>query len=44
MFGLVAAGVYQYTRSTLNTFVMHASQNTLAVLLVFSLLGSGAGP
>jgi len=40
VFGLAAAAVYQYTRSTLNTFVMHASQNTLAVLVVFTLLGT----
>ena len=42
---LVAAAVYHYTRSTFNTFVMHASQNTLAVLLVFALVGGGGtGP
>ena len=45
VFGLVAAAVYHYTRSTFNTFVMHASQNTLAVLLVFALVGGGGtGP
>ena len=43
VFGLVAAAVYQYTRSTLNTFVMHASQNTLAVLLVFTIVGGPRG-
>jgi membrane protease YdiL (CAAX protease family) len=42
VFGLVAAAVYQYTRSTLNTFVMHASQNTLALILVYTLIASGA--
>jgi uncharacterized protein len=40
VFGLVAAAVYQHTRSTLNTFVMHASQNTLALILVYALLSS----
>jgi membrane protease YdiL (CAAX protease family) len=40
VFGLVAAAVYQYTRSTLNTFVMHASQNTLAVIVAYAVVSS----
>lgn len=41
VFGLVAAAVYQRTGSTLNTFVMHASQNTLAVAATYYGLATG---
>jgi len=42
IFGLAAVIVYQRTGSTFNTFVMHASQNTLAVLGAYLVL-SGRG-
>jgi membrane protease YdiL (CAAX protease family) len=35
VFGLAAGLVYQVTGSTFNTFVMHASQNTLAVVAAY---------
>jgi membrane protease YdiL (CAAX protease family) len=38
VFGLAAAWIYQRTGSTLNSFVMHASQNTLAVVLTYLVL------
>jgi membrane protease YdiL (CAAX protease family) len=38
VFGVFAALVYQRTGSTLNSFVMHASQNTLAVVLAYAAL------
>jgi len=38
VFGLAAAFVYQRTGSTLNSFVMHAAQNTSAVLLAYAVL------
>ncbi|MEP7104326.1 MAG: CPBP family intramembrane glutamic endopeptidase [Chloroflexota bacterium] len=41
VFGLAAAGVRHYTGSTFNSWVMHASQNTLAVIAAFSLLANG---
>ena len=36
VFGLVAALYYRRTASTLNTMVMHACQNTAAVILVYA--------
>lgn len=36
VFGLSAALVYQRTGSTLNTFVMHACQNSLAIAAVYA--------
>lgn len=36
VFGLSAALFYQWTGSTLNTFVLHACQNTAAVIAVYS--------
>jgi membrane protease YdiL (CAAX protease family) len=41
VFGLAAAAVRHYTGSTFNSWVMHASQNTLAVIAALSLLASG---
>jgi membrane protease YdiL (CAAX protease family) len=38
VFGLAAAVVYQATGSTLNSFVMHAAQNTSAVLITYAVL------
>jgi len=38
VFGLAAALIYQYTGSTLNSFVMHAAQNTSAVLVAYLVL------
>jgi membrane protease YdiL (CAAX protease family) len=38
VFGLAAAWIYQRTGSTLNSFAMHASQNTLAVVATYLLL------
>lgn len=38
IFGLAAAWVYQRTGSTLNSFVMHATQNTMAVIAAYALL------
>jgi membrane protease YdiL (CAAX protease family) len=38
VFGLAAALVYQRTGSTLNSFVMHATQNTTAVLIAYAVL------
>jgi membrane protease YdiL (CAAX protease family) len=40
-FGLAAAFVYHLTGSTLNTFVMHACQNTLAVVATYLSLSHG---
>ena len=40
LFGLAAAWVYQRTGSTLNSFAMHASQNTLAVVAAYAVLRS----
>ena len=40
VFGLAAAGVRHYTGSTFNSWVMHAGQNTLAVIAAFSLLAN----
>jgi membrane protease YdiL (CAAX protease family) len=41
LFGLAAAFVVRRTGSTFNTFVMHACQNTLAVVAAYALLRSG---
>jgi membrane protease YdiL (CAAX protease family) len=41
LFGLAAALVVRRTGSTFNTFVMHACQNTLAVIAAYALLSSG---
>jgi membrane protease YdiL (CAAX protease family) len=43
LFGLAAAFVVRRTGSTFNTFVMHACQNTLAVVAAYALLRSGGG-
>ena len=40
LFGLAAAWIYQRTGSTLNSFAMHASQNTLAVVAAYAVLRS----
>jgi membrane protease YdiL (CAAX protease family) len=42
VFGLAAAAIRHYTGSTFNSWVMHASQNTLAVIVALSLIASGA--
>jgi uncharacterized protein len=42
VFGLAAAAVRHYTGSTFNSWVMHASQNTLAVIAALSLIASGS--
>lgn len=42
LFGLSAAYLYQRTGSTLNTFVMHASQNTLAIVVTYALISRGS--
>lgn len=39
VFGLAAAAVYQRTGSTLNSFLMHACQNALAVAVTLATLG-----
>jgi membrane protease YdiL (CAAX protease family) len=41
VFGLAAAAVRHYTRSTFNSWVMHAGQNTLAVIVAVWLLANG---
>lgn len=38
IFGLAAAWIYQRTGSTFNSFVMHATQNTLAVVAAYMVL------
>lgn len=38
VFGVATAWVYQRTGSTLNTFVMHAAQNTLALVAAYAVL------
>jgi membrane protease YdiL (CAAX protease family) len=38
VFGIATAWVYQQTGSTLNTFVMHAAQNTLALVGAYAVL------
>lgn len=38
VFGLAAALIYQLTGSTFNSFVMHATQNTTAVLITYAVL------
>jgi membrane protease YdiL (CAAX protease family) len=43
VFGLAAAVVYQLTGSTLNSFLMHACQNTAAVAATYVLLATRAG-
>jgi membrane protease YdiL (CAAX protease family) len=43
VFGLAAAAVRHYTGSTFNSWVMHASQNSLAVVAALSLIARGAG-
>lgn len=40
-FGVAAALVYQRTGSTLNSFVMHATQNTFAVAAAYAALETG---
>lgn len=42
LFGVGAAFVVRQTRSTFNTFVMHACQNTFAVVAAYALLNSSA--
>ena len=41
IFALLAAAVYQRTGSTLNTFVMHAGQNSLAVAATYYAIATG---
>lgn len=41
VFGVIAALLYQRTGSTLNTFLMHAGQNTLAVAVTYYGIASG---
>ena len=41
VFGLVAAVLYERTGSTLNTFLMHATQNTLAVAVTYYGIATG---
>ncbi len=43
VFGLGATWVRERTGSTLNSFVMHATQNTFAVALTYLLLSQGVG-
>ena len=43
VFGLAATLVRLRTDSTLNSFAMHATQNTFAVLATYALLSSGRG-
>ena len=38
VFGLTAAWIYQRTGSTLNSFAMHATQNTVASLVAYAVL------
>lgn len=42
VFGIATALIYEYTGSTLNSFAMHATQNTLAVVATYMALSSGA--
>lgn len=42
-FGLAAAAVRHHTGSTFNSWVMHAAQNSLAVVAALSLIARGAG-
>ncbi len=42
VFGVATALIYEYTGSTLNSFAMHATQNTLAVVATYMALSSGA--
>ncbi len=42
VFGVATALVYEYTGSTLNSFAMHATQNTLAVVVTYMALSNGA--
>lgn len=42
VFGLGATWVRERTGSTLNSFAMHATQNTMAVLATYALLSQGA--
>lgn len=42
VFGVATALVYEATGSTLNSFVMHATQNTLAVVVTYAALSGGA--
>lgn len=42
VFGMATALVYETTGSTLNSFVMHATQNTLAVVVTYAALSAGA--
>jgi membrane protease YdiL (CAAX protease family) len=44
VFGVAAALMREWTGSTLNSFVMHASQNTLAVAVTYTLLSRHVGP
>lgn len=44
VFALLAAAVYQRTGSTLNTFAMHAGQNTLAIAATYWALAHGGIP
>jgi membrane protease YdiL (CAAX protease family) len=41
IFGLAAAWIYQRSGSTLNSFAMHASQNTLATIAAYAVLRTG---
>lgn len=43
VFGLAATFIRARTGSTLNSFAMHATQNTFAVLATYALLTQGAG-
>jgi membrane protease YdiL (CAAX protease family) len=41
VFGVTAALIYQYTGSTLVTFLMHAGQNTIAVAAAYYAIANG---
>jgi membrane protease YdiL (CAAX protease family) len=41
VFGVAAALVYRWTGSTLNSFLMHACQNGLAVMLAYYVIANG---
>ena len=43
VFGVAAALVYQLTGSTMNSFFLHACQNTLAVLVTYAVLARSPG-
>lgn len=44
VFGVATALVYEYTGSTLNSFAMHATQNTVALVAAYAALAGGARP